>query len=334
MSSHSTTICDGIHPESHLRSRASSITKASSNLHSLPSGGFHLCTYDEVPKWQQDNDFIRSGYVKETYSFKECFKSLLYFNNEWVNVITHLIPGSLLPICLALMVPFASASNPNFVKVIPSFIMNIPVFQDSNSMDTLMFGLFFLGFITCLSCSAFFHTIKVHSYKVSVIGSSFDYAGIVVLITTSMIGIIYYSLSDQIEARNFFLVLTLTFGTISMITTWIPQFKTSEWRPYRTAVFISFGLSALFPICFGLYKFGFKETVRRSGFWYVLAEGIGYISGALLYAMRVPERFSPGTFDIFGQSHNIFHVLVVISAFSHFRALVLCYINAHFRSLV
>jgi predicted membrane channel-forming protein YqfA (hemolysin III family) len=41
---------------------------------------------------------------------------------------------------------------------------------------------------------------------------------------------------------------------------------------------------------------------------------IAYLSGALLYALRFPERILPGKFDLFGNSHNIFHFCVLIGA--------------------
>ncbi len=35
-------------------------------------------------------------------------------------------------------------------------------------------------------------------------------------------------------------------------------------------------------------------------------------TGAFLYAQRIPERFWPGTLNFFGNSHQIFHVLIVL----------------------
>jgi adiponectin receptor len=43
-----------------------------------------------------------------------------------------------------------------------------------------------------------------------------------------------------------------------------------------------------------------------------------YVIGALLYMARIPERLSPGTFDYFGASHQIFHVLILLAAASHY----------------
>jgi len=38
-------------------------------------------------------------------------------------------------------------------------------------------------------------------------------------------------------------------------------------------------------------------------------------------AARIPESLSPGTFDYFGSSHQIFHVFVLVGAFSQYCAL-------------
>eukprot|EP00249_Psilotum_nudum_P036835 c8847_g1_i1 orf=413-1342(-) len=42
--------------------------------------------------------------------------------------------------------------------------------------------------------------------------------------------------------------------------------------------------------------------------------------GTFFYISRIPERWIPGLFDLGGNSHNIFHVLVVAGAYTHYRA--------------
>jgi len=44
-----------------------------------------------------------------------------------------------------------------------------------------------------------------------------------------------------------------------------------------------------------------------------------YAGGAVLDALRFPERFFKGYFDNFGNSHNIFHVCCLIGAALHWR---------------
>lgn len=42
--------------------------------------------------------------------------------------------------------------------------------------------------------------------------------------------------------------------------------------------------------------------------------------GAAIYVARIPERWKPGAFDMAFQSHQIFHVAVVIAAMVHYKA--------------
>lgn len=89
------------------------------------------------------------------------------------------------------------------------------------------------------------------------------------------------------------------------------------------------GLSAVFPILHGWYLFGFAEINRKIGLSWMIAEGVAYIGGAVLYACRVPERWMPGTFDYLGASHQIFHVMVLVGAGCHLKGMVESFDYAH-----
>lgn len=43
----------------------------------------------------------------------------------------------------------------------------------------------------------------------------------------------------------------------------------------------------------------------------------------------MPERFAPGRFDIWGSSHQIFHVLVLMAAAAHFVGLIKAFDYEH-----
>ena len=50
---------------------------------------------------------------------------------------------------------------------------------------------------------------------------------------------------------------------------------------------------------------------------YYFLEGAVYGLGAVFFALRIPESVWPGRFDIWGGSHQIFHVLVVVASMVH-----------------
>lgn len=44
---------------------------------------------------------------------------------------------------------------------------------------------------------------------------------------------------------------------------------------------------------------------------------------------RIPERLAPGTFDIFGSSHQLFHVAILCAMYSHVTALLQGFTTCH-----
>lgn len=65
------------------------------------------------------------------------------------------------------------------------------------------------------------------------------------------------------------------------------------------------------------YLFKSDNFVRNFPGQYFFVGGVVYIFGAVLYSKKWPERQFPGIFDNFGNSHNIFHVCVIIGAAIH-----------------
>lgn len=297
---------DGNSPSSDSVAKPENATAPSSRPYKK-----NLINWDDLPHWQRDNHYIISGYVGETNSLSHSFHSLTYLHNESVNIYSHLVPSiTAIVLCLAFitLVTFYSYSLVAHPSPVSTFLL-LP--------DTLAFLIFGLGVATCLGLSATFHTLKSHSHAVATFGNQLDYLGIVVLIVASMISIVNYSFADVPNLRIFFWILTLTLGTACGVVSLHSKFRTADWRPYRAAMFVTFGLSGVFPVIAGFLAFDSEEAWNRSQLVYLLWEATLYISGAVIYAARVPERFNPGKYDIFGHSHQIFHFLVVLAAISH-----------------
>ncbi|KAI5955830.1 hypothetical protein KGF54_001332 [Candida jiufengensis] len=286
-----------------------------------------LAYYHELDEWQQDNHYIRSGYVRGTSSYLDSFKSLGYLHNETVNIYSHLIPSSISFWIILYYINFQLTQYDNYLGI-------------WEKLNFLQFG---LACTFCMFMSSVFHCLKSHSHKVSKFGNQLDYFGIVILITCSLISIILFSYYDLPIQKWFFVGLTLFFGIVCTVFTLHPEFSKNTYRPYRSTMFILFGLSGVLPIANAVFEFGFDTTKERSGIYWLIGEGFFYILGAVLYAMRFPESMThieedeqslldnplSGKFDIFGHSHQIFHVFVVIAAFCHWKALVQCYHYLH-----
>ncbi|KAI2411364.1 hypothetical protein LOY90_002187, partial [Ophidiomyces ophidiicola] len=261
-------------------------------------------TWDDLPHWLRDNPHIHSGYRPASASFVASFKSLTYVHNETVNIYSHLLPSLLsLPVFFTIYTAVSSR------------------YESASYADIAVFSCFFAGAAFCLGMSAIYHTISNHSPFVAYIGNACDYVGIVGLIVGSFVPSIYYGFYcwPRLQILYWSMISLLGVGCAAVAA--IPRFRSPSWRPFRAAMFVSMGLSAVFPVIHSIVIFGLSE-VRRQGLSWLLLQGSLYILGAVIYAARVPERLRPGKFDIVGHSHQIFHVLVVMAACAHFRGLL------------
>ena len=106
------------------------------------------------------------------------------------------------------------------------------------------------------------------------------------------------------------------------ISTMKPQFRNPTYRVMRSAMFALLGLSAFVPVVHGIMLNGWEVQNRRMAITYFLGLGLLNGTGTVIYAARLPEKWYPGTFDIWGSSHQIMHVLVACGALSHAVGLV------------
>lgn len=271
-----------------------------------------LLHWDDLPHWQRDNHHIHTGYRPASFSFLVSFQSLSYLHNETVNIYSHLLP-SILAIPGAILLYQALS----------------PRYETASQADIIAFGCFFAGAAFCLGMSATYHTIVNHSPTVSRIGNALDYLGIVGLIVGSFIPSIYYGFYCIPGLQRLYWTMICTIGLGCGCVSVLPQFRTPRWRPFRAAMFVSMGLSAVFPVIHGLQLYGGEQMKRQIGLMWMLLQGFLYILGAGIYAVRVPERLRPGKFDILGSSHQIFHVLVVCAAVAHLTGLLKAFDYRH-----
>ncbi|KAF7236246.1 Adiponectin receptor protein 1 [Varanus komodoensis] len=308
-------------------------------------GRWRVIPYDVLPDWLKDNDYLLHGHRPPMPSFRACFKSIFRIHTETGNIWTHLL-GFVLFLCLGIL----TMLRPNMYFMAPL-------------QEKVVFGMFFLGAVLCLSFSWLFHTVYCHSEKVSRTFSKLDYSGIALLIMGSFVPWLYYSFYCSPQPRLIYLSIVCVLGISAIIVAQWDRFATPKHRQTRaegiakgvalavfseggtiplttvqqtdnarsdrlaalhsgtrsnTSVFLGLGLSGVVPTMHFTIAEGFVKatTVGQMGWFFLMA--VMYITGAGLYAARIPERFFPGKFDIWFQSHQIFHVLVVAAAFVHF----------------
>jgi len=256
-----------------------------------------VCHFSKLPAWMQDNEFLLDGHRPPLPSFRVCFKSIFRIHTETGNIWTHMV-GCFLFICISIYSLNWSAYG-------------IP------EKDKLVLSLFFVGAVFCLGFSFVFHTLCCHSHGVCRAFSKLDYFGISLLTTCSSVSWLYYVFYCHYYLKWFYIMGVVVGGLVTALVSLMDKFSEPEWRAFRAGVFLTFGLFTFLPAIHYPILDGWLHYVQTSLGWLFLM-GLLYVIGAALYAMRIPERFFPGKFDIWLHSHQIFHVFVVCAALVHY----------------
>lgn len=257
---------------------------------------WNVCSFHALPKWLQDNNYLHNEHRPPLNSFIECCKSVFRLHTETVNIWTHLIG------CFIFM----------------ALYIHVLLTEHYAWQDKLIFAVYFLGTIVCLGLSTAFHVVHCHSESIGKLFNKLDYCGITVLIMVSFVPWLYYAFYCRVYPILIYLSSVLILGTASIIMSLQEKFSRPAYRPIRTAVFTTFGLSGVVPAMHYLYVEFPQNKVALGTIGWLILMGSLYIAGALIYILRIPERIFPGKCDIFFQSHQIFHVFVLVAAFTHY----------------
>ncbi|RIA86658.1 hemolysin-III related-domain-containing protein [Glomus cerebriforme] len=270
-----------------------------------PSSTLLTCNYGDLPTWLQDNRDILKGYRRPTFSYVKCVKSLFYIHNESVNIWSHLV-GAIAFIILGFATYFYVLMKQPYVK----------------TWDFFVFYMFLLGAMICLAFSSTFHTLCCHSEKVCANWNRCDYIGIVTLIVGSFYPMIYYGFYCNSVLQIVYLTMISLFGAATISVAVSSRFRSPQLRWFRTGLFIAMGLSAFVPLIHALIIYGYRLCFDVISLKWLLLMGALYITGAVIYGARVPERWYPGVFDLLGASHQIFHLFVIAGALVHYYGVI------------
>lgn len=256
-----------------------------------------LCLHCCLPPWLQDNSYIVSGHRPPLNSFSECFWSIFRIHSETVNIWTHLLGFFIFSV----------------LAILYYFLQTAPLYEKLTLFP------FFLGSILCLGFSFAFHTFYCHSPSMVRVFSILDYCGISLLILGSIISWVSYTFYCYFWWKILYLSFTTAFGLTVILISLQESFSSPEYRPVRAGIFTLFGLCGVVPFAHFWWLEGLNKLMEIGK--PVFFTAFLYISGAVLYALRVPERMFPGRFDILFQSHQIFHVLVLLATMVNYLGL-------------
>ncbi|GKV42115.1 hypothetical protein SLEP1_g49557 [Rubroshorea leprosula] len=306
-----------------------------------------LVKYDDLPEYLRDNEFILDYYRCE-WPLKDVFLSVFSWHNETLNIWTHLV-GFLIFVGLMVMSSMGEQLGgliTNVSRARVSGQLMTPMIKDFNGSDHDIFPdsqlrhishqsdfqvqevngyevipkwpwfVFLSGAMGCLVCSSLSHLLACHSKRFNLFFWRLDYAGISLMIVCSFFAPIYYTFYCNPYSRLFYLTFITVVGILAIITLLAPALSSPRFRSFRATLFLTMGFSGVVPAAHAVVLHWGHPHVFIS-LSYELVMGFLYAAGAAFYTSRIPERWKPGTFDIVGHSHQIFHVFVVLAAIVH-----------------
>jgi len=218
-------------------------------------------------------------------------RDLKHLHNETVNIWSHLLAAFLFSIHLV------------------QFLVEC----DDLSMDVVVVLIFSLGVILYFILSFIHHLFSNHSKKVMNRALRLGHLGAVIVIWCSAISFTYFGFYCDRQMRVRYMSVVTAAALISMIFVFQPEFRHPNSRLARTLTYFALGFTAFLPAIHLAHvdeQALYQRTMLASYRNLTILNSLG----GLLYLTRIPERFCRNTFDIYGSSHQIMHVMVVWGA--------------------
>ena len=254
--------------------------------------------YDELPEWYKDNKFIITKYRDLNKSYMYYVKSIFKIHNETMNIWTHLL-GSVMFI---------------FIGFYSNFNFNLTEYWS----QYFCINFYILSIFMTFLFSSLMHIFYPKNMTVCKNLQKLDYIGINIQIFSSMATFIYYAFYCEKEIQIIYYILILLTGIINTIITTLNVLTEFRYRWVRLISFIISIFLFLIPIIHRVLLIN-NNILEKNSFTeeliYFTISSIIFMSALLIFVFRIPEKFSPGLFDVCFHSHQLFHILAVLGSF-------------------
>lgn len=257
---------------------------------------FHALVHD-------DNPWLLTGYRKLPVDcFKRCLSSVLTLHNDSVNIWSHLL-GAM------------------YLTWLWWSAWTEMVSLGTDLEDRIAFSLNLLGTVVTFLISATYHTLRAHSEFVYHFCLACDLRGICLM--TAVGNAMTITLTMRFFPHWRTIYLTLNFIALVSLNLWIPRMVRLRLTHQRTLYFsLHAGMAAF---CW-LHRYLLTADPAYTGGFHleekVKLEQLGHLVlsytfiGVALFikVLHIPERWFPKIFDLFGASHQLFHVITTTGA--------------------
>jgi len=193
-----------------------------------------------------------------------------------------------------------------FLSIAGLVLLIITAVNDSNGVyDIVSFTIFGASLILLYAASSIYHLLNLSEHANTIL-KKFDHIMIYILIAGSYTPICLGVMRGGWGWSIFGVVWGLAISGLFLTIFWI---KAPRW--FTTGIYLGMGwivLIAIYPI---IIKF--KSLGGLSSLWWLLAGGISYSIGAVIYGLKWP-KFKNNYFGF----HEIFHIFILLGSFFQF----------------
>ncbi len=204
------------------------------------------------------------------------------------------------------------SSITHFIGFVLASFAGIPLLikaaAEQNRLYLLSFSVFIVSMMLLYLASTVYHTFDL-SQKINRRLQKMDHMMIFILIAGSYTPVCLLVLGGRAGRMMFLVVWGLALVGMLLKAFWI---TCPKW--FSSVIYIGMGWTCVFAFS-QIY-----HSLSRAAFLWILAGGIIYTVGGIIYALRVPAFDARHKY--FG-SHEIFHVFVMAGSACHFIAMFL-----------
>lgn len=289
-----------------LQARGSSPRKAAMSKDKADDYWPLIAHRDQIPTWLRDNDYILTGHPMPTNSYRKSYRLWRCLHMETMNIWTHFLGSAAFV-----------ATGIGLYRYMKT--ANVPI---ATFGDKAAFAISLTSAAVCFGLSSTFHTLRSHSYNVHHFWGKMDILGICVLAVGGGISATYYTFYGHPFTQRVYWTVNVASSIAAAFTLFDTGGGGSKMRSLRGGVFALLAISAMMPIFHSIKLLGWDQACRRIGANWYLAEGAMLLLAVTAFVGRIPERFSPGSFDIWGHSHQLFHIGGAVGTAFHVLALI------------
>nr|BAJ72753.1 membrane progestin receptor alpha [Coturnix japonica] len=263
----------------------------------------------EVPRvfWKP---YIHTGYRPVHQTWRYYFFTLFQQHNEAINVWTHLVAT------LILLLRFQQLSH------------RVDFGQDPHAQPLLII---ITASITYLTFSTLAHLLQAKSEFWHYSFFFMDYVGVAIYQYGSALVHYYYAIepSWHERIRGFFMPTAALLAWLSCAGSCYAKFRYHQtaWLLSRLCQEAPSGLAYLLDISPVVHRIYTASPAGHTdpALLYHKCQVLFFLIGAFFFSHPYPEKFLPGKCYFFGQSHQIFHVFLVLCTLAQIEAVVLDY---------